>query len=64
MMINAWKLHGEAQRKPAWTNLAKTDLYKGGFNVSQSAPFGVNNSKTDYSTSLRPSNQSNSAVAN
>jgi calcyphosin len=28
MMINAWKLHGEATRKPAWTNLAKTDLYK------------------------------------
>jgi hypothetical protein len=28
MMINAWKLHGEAPRKPAWTNVAKTDLYK------------------------------------
>jgi Ca2+-binding EF-hand superfamily protein len=55
MMINAWKLHGEAPRKPAWTNLAKKDLYKEGFSVSQSAPFGVNSSKTDYGTSLRPS---------
>lgn len=34
MMINAWKLHGEAPRKPAWTNLAKKDLYKEGFSVS------------------------------
>lgn len=28
MMINAWKLMGEAERKPAWTNVQKTDLYK------------------------------------
>lgn len=41
MMMNAWKLMGEATRKPAWTNVAKKDLYKEGFSVSQSAPFGV-----------------------
>jgi hypothetical protein len=23
MMINAWKLHGEAPRKPAWTDVSK-----------------------------------------
>ena len=34
MMITAWKLHGEASRKPAWTNVAKKDLYKEGFSVS------------------------------
>ena len=28
MMINAWKLHGEATRVPAWTNLSKQDIYK------------------------------------
>jgi hypothetical protein len=55
MMINAWKLHGEAPRKPAWTNLAKKDLYGEGFSVSQSAPFGVSAGPTDYSTNLRPS---------
>lgn len=27
MMITAWKLHGEATRKPAWTNVAKKDMY-------------------------------------
>lgn len=54
MMINAWKLHGEAPRKPAWTNVAKKDLYKEGFSVSQLAPFGVSEGPTNYSTSLRP----------
>lgn len=34
MMINAWKLHGEAPRKPAWSNVAKKDIYKEGFSVS------------------------------
>lgn len=34
MMINAWKLYGDAPRKPAWTNVAKKDLYKEGFSVS------------------------------
>jgi Ca2+-binding EF-hand superfamily protein len=57
MMINAWKLHGEAPRKPAWTNVAKKDLYKeGGFSVAQLAPFGISDKPTDYSTNLRPSN--------
>jgi hypothetical protein len=41
MMITAWKLHGEASRKPAWTNASKNDIYKEGFSVSQSAPFGI-----------------------
>jgi len=54
LMINAWKLHGEAPRKPAWTNVVKTDLYKQGFSVTSGAPFGVSEGKTDYSTSLRP----------
>lgn len=44
MMINSWKLHGEATRKPAWSNLGKKDIYEGGgFNVTKSAPFGVDN---------------------
>lgn len=30
MMINAWKLLGEATRKPGWTNVQKTDVYKQG----------------------------------
>jgi calcyphosin len=34
MMINAWKLLGEATRKPAWTNVVKKDLYKEGFSVA------------------------------
>lgn len=34
MMITAWKLHGEATRKPAWTNASKNDIYKEGFSVS------------------------------
>jgi len=34
MMITAWKLHGEATRKPAWTNIADKDIYGKGFNVS------------------------------
>lgn len=55
MMINAWKLAGEATRKPAWTNVAKKDLYKDGFSVSKMSPFGVDNQPTEYSTSLRPS---------
>lgn len=55
MMINSWKLHGEATRKPAWSNLSKKDIYEGGgFNVTKSAPFGVDNQPTNYSTSLRP----------
>jgi hypothetical protein len=33
-MITAWKLLGEAERKPAWTNVKKEDLYKTGFSVS------------------------------
>jgi hypothetical protein len=59
MMINAWKLHGEAERKPAWTNVAKKDLYKEGYSVSQLAPFGVSEGPTNYSTSLRPGTQQN-----
>jgi hypothetical protein len=54
MMINAWKLMGEASRKPAWTNVAKKDIYSEGFNVTKSAPFGVDSQPTNYSTSLRP----------
>lgn len=54
MMINAWKLLGEASRKPAWTNVVKKDLYKEGFSVAQMAPFGISEAPTDYSTSLRP----------
>lgn len=27
MMINAWKLHGDAPRKPAWTNIKGKDIY-------------------------------------
>lgn len=54
MMINAWKLLGEATRKPAWTNVVKKDLYKEGFSVAQMAPFGISEAPTDYSTNLRP----------
>lgn len=51
MMINAWKLLGEATRKPAWTNLGKKETYpEGGFNVTKSAPYGVDNNPTSYST--------------
>ena len=53
MMINAWKLHGEASRKPAWTNTQKTDIYKQG-SITSTAPYGVDANPTDYSTSLRP----------
>lgn len=56
MMINAWKLHGEAPRKPGWTNVSNKDIYKEGFSVSQSAPFGVSKEKVDYSTNMRPQN--------
>lgn len=38
MMNNAWKLMGEASRVPAWSNKAD---YSKGFNVTKSAPFGV-----------------------
>jgi hypothetical protein len=42
MMINAWKLHGDAQRIPAWGNVQnKKDFYQKGFSVTKSAPFGV-----------------------
>lgn len=55
MMINAWKLHGDATRKPGWTNVAKKDMYQeGGYNVTKSAPYGIDNQPTNYSTSLRP----------
>lgn len=55
MMINAWKLHGDATRKPGWTNIKGQDLYnEGGFSVVKSAPFGVDNQPTNYSTNLRP----------
>jgi len=58
MMINAWKLHGDANRKPAWTNIKDKDIYQeGGFSVTKSAPFGVDNNPTDYSTNLRPRTQ-------
>jgi len=53
-MINAWKLLGEAPRKPGWTNVQKEDIYKNGYNVTKSSPFGVDDTPTDYSTSLRP----------
>lgn len=53
-MINAWKLHGEAPRKPAWANLSNKDPYANGGSVTNSAPFGISPGKTDYSTSLRP----------
>jgi hypothetical protein len=61
MMITAWKLHGEATRKPAWSNLAKKDIYQEGgvYNVTKSAPFGVDNQPTSYATSLRPQTQQN-----
>jgi len=56
MMITAWKLLGEASRKPAWSSLAKKDIYQdgGAYNVTKGAPFGVDNQPTSYSTSLRP----------
>jgi hypothetical protein len=54
MMINAWKLYGEAPRKPAWTSVIKKDLYKEGFSVASSAPFGITGDKTSYATNLRP----------
>jgi Ca2+-binding EF-hand superfamily protein len=57
MMINAWKLHGEATRKPAYAAVIKKDIYSEGFSVTQSAPFGVDKTRTDYATSLRPGNQ-------
>ena len=57
MMINSWKLHGEAPRKPAWTNVQKdADIYGKQLNVTKSAPFGVDSNPTDYSTALRPRN--------
>ena len=49
MMINSWKLHGEAPRKPAWTNVQKdADIYGKGLSVTKSAPFGIDNDPTDY----------------
>lgn len=55
MMINSWKLHGEAPRKPAWTSVQKDqNIYGQGLNVTKNAPFGVDNAPTDYSTNLRP----------
>ena len=54
MMINAWKLMGDATRKPAWTNLSNKDLYKEGFSVASTAPFGVSSQPTNYATNLRP----------
>jgi hypothetical protein len=57
MMINAWKLLGEAPRKSGWTNVNKEaakDFQKNGFNVTRGAPFGVDADPTDYSTNLRP----------
>jgi hypothetical protein len=55
MMVNAWKLHGEASRVPAWTNVQnKVETYSKGFSVSKSAPFGVDDGPTNYSTNLRP----------
>ena len=50
-MINAWKLLGEAARKPAWSNLGggKKDIYDKGYSAAQSAPYGVSPAKTDYS---------------
>ena len=58
MMINAWKLHGEAPRKPGWTNVQKdADIYGKPLSVTKSAPFGVDSDPTDYQTSLRPKNQ-------
>jgi hypothetical protein len=57
MMINAWKLHGEAPRKPAWTTVNKDaaqNFHKNGLNVTRGAPFGVDSDPTDYSTNLRP----------
>ena len=62
MMINAWKLLGEAPRKPAWSNLGKKDIYKGGFSVTSGAPFGVSEEKQDYGTNLRPSSKANADV--
>lgn len=55
MMINSWKLMGEATRKPAWSNASQQE---GGFNVTRSAPFGVDSQPTNYSTSLRPQTSS------
>jgi len=44
MMINAWKLYGEATRKPAWTNVGRKEANTDGiYNVTKSAPFGVDN---------------------
>jgi hypothetical protein len=52
MMINAWKLNGEASRKSGWTNVNKdaaSNIYKGGLNVTKAAPYGVDNDPTEYS---------------
>ena len=48
MMINAWKLFGDAPRKPAWSAVMKKDLYKEGYSVSQTAPFGISEGTTEY----------------
>ena len=34
MMINAWKLHGEATRKPAYVGVIEKDVYSKGFSVT------------------------------
>lgn len=61
MMINAWRLLGEATRKPAWSNIKDKDPYggQGGFSVVKSAPYGIDSTQTDYSTNLRPRTQQN-----
>lgn len=51
MMVNAWKLNGEASRVPAWTNNSnKNETYSKGYSISKSAPFGVDDTPTNYST--------------
>lgn len=62
MMINAWRLAGDAQRKPAWANIgSKRDIYaEGGYSAAKLAPFGVDNEPTNYSTNLRPQTSASS----
>lgn len=54
MMVNAWKLYGEEQKKPAW---AESYQKSRPLTASQSAPFGTSEEPTDYSTALRPKQQ-------
>ena len=64
MMINAWKLMGDAAKKPAWANVQKSDFYEGGgFSVTKTTPYGIDARKTEYGTEGRPSNKPQPATS-